>query len=333
MVPTGVSTSRLVISTLLSLVLFHESTAVPTGGEGVRPPPEGYDHTRFAPEPDIPKVFRGFALSFDSADEDPGLPGVRRLRVPHWVAQEVREWEPTSEGSPWCLNTGKRPSRWFTDKELRNAGLAAVDDSYTNSGFERGHMAMKLLVERLGPAAALNTFTLLNAVPQRSDFNQGIWQDLEYLTGAWAQRYGRVWIIQGPVFTPGAEVLWTNGKSPRQVAVPDAVFKVVVRDRTDQEKNAAPDGHQDDPEALAFLYPQLGPGYTRPGGVYRHEPFLTTINEIEALTSLDFKLSEDVAVEDRVEARRAGALWAPSLKNDETQDFFVAACRGKDREN
>ena len=325
------STTGFAISTLLALVVLHASTPVRAGGADVRPPPEGYDHTRFAPEADIPKTFRGFALSFDSDDEDPGLPGLTQLRVPHWVAQEVREWTPTSEQSPWCLNTGERPSRWFTDEDLRDEGLAAVHDSYTNSGFERGHMAMKLLVERLDQDAALNTFTLLNAVPQRSDFNQGIWKDLEYLTGAWAQRYDRIWIIQGPVFTRGAEILWTNGKSPRQVAVPDAVFKVVIRDKTDQENNAAPDGHKDDPEALAFLYPQLGPGYTRPGDEYRHEPFLTTMDELEELTSLDFKLSEDSVVEERVEARRADALWEPFVKNDETGEFFVAACRGQDR--
>ena len=51
-------------------------------------------------------------------------------------------------------------------------------------------MAMKLLVERLGQDAAFNTHTVLNAIPQRPKFNQGIWQNLEFLTGAWAQTYG-----------------------------------------------------------------------------------------------------------------------------------------------
>ena len=325
------STYRLVIATLLALVILHASATARAGGAEVRPPPEGYDHTRFAPEADIPKMFRGFALSFDSDDKDPGLSGVTRLRVPHWVAQEVRKWKPTSAGSPSCINTGKRPGRWFTDKELREEGIAPVHNSYTNSGFQRGHMAMKLLVERLDQDAALNTFTLLNAVPQRADFNEGIWKDLELLTGAWAQRYGRIWIIQGPVFTTQAKALRTEGKSPRRVAVPDAVFKVVIRDRTNQERNAAPDGHKDDPQVRAFLYPQLGPGYTRPGDTYRHEPFLTTVDEIEELTSLDFKLSRDAAVEERVEALRADTLWEPSVENEETREFFVRACQGEDR--
>ena len=156
---------RIVISTLFALVVLHASVPARAGGVEVRPPPEGYNHTRFAPEPDIAKVFRGFALSFDSDDEDLGMPGLTRLRVPHWVAQEVREWKPTSAGTPSCLNTSKGLDRWFTDKELRDKGIAPVHDSYTNSGFERGHMAMRLLVERLDQDAALNTFTMLNAVP------------------------------------------------------------------------------------------------------------------------------------------------------------------------
>ena len=51
---------------------------------------------------------------------------------------------------------------------------------------------MKLLVERLGRDAAYNTHTVLNAIPQRPKFNQGIWRNLEFLTGAWAQAYGQI---------------------------------------------------------------------------------------------------------------------------------------------
>ena len=328
---TDMSAARLVIWTLVALVVLHANSTARAGGAEVRPPPEGYDHTRFAPEADIPMTFRGYALSFDSADEDTGLSGATRLRVPHWVAQEVREWKPISEGSPWCLNTGKRPSRWFTDKELRDEGLAAVDDSYTNSGYQRGHMAMKLLVERLDQDAARNTFTLLNAVPQREDFNEGIWKDLECLTGAWAQRYGRIWIIQGPVFTPGADVRWTKGKSPRQVAVPDALFKIVVRDKTVEERAAARTEDRDTPEVLAFIYPQAAPEYSPDSGEYPHDQFLESVREIEDLTLLDFPLSEDDVIEERLESHRADALWEPSVQNEETREFFVRACQGKDR--
>lgn len=312
-----------------AFLLLLASTVALGGAKVVKPPPEGYDHTRFAPDPDIFKVFHGFALSFDSADDDDCVPGANRLRVPHWVAQEVREWRPETGDARWCLKTGEGPGRWFTDKELRRQDLAPIHDTYTNSGFDRGHMAMKLLVERLGPGAAYNTHTMLNAVPQRPAFNQGIWKDLELLTGAWAQYYGRIWIIQGPVFADVATAAWTKGKNKPGVAIPDALFKVVVREKTEKEKTKAADRDKDAPEVMAFLYPQVGPGYTGPVSEYRHEPFLTSVDEIEKLTCLDFRLSANLAVEKRVERRRAQALWKPSAVDEKNRQCFVKACTKK----
>ena len=187
----------------------------PRGGRCSRRP-KGYEHTKFAPEADILKVFRGFAVSFDSKDDDGGEPGPDLLRVPHWIAQELRRWEPPADDreddEAWCLDTLKKRPKWFTDPDLFTSGVAANDNSYRNSGFDRGHMAMKLLVERLGQDAAYNTHTVLNAIPQRPKFNQGIWQNLEFLTGAWAQAYGQIWVIQGPILLRSQDAFLDRGR-------------------------------------------------------------------------------------------------------------------------
>ena len=145
------------------------------------------------------------------------------------VAQEIRRWEPPEgdqdNDEAWCLDTLKSRPRWFTDDDLFASGVAPDDDSYRSSGFNRGHMAMKLLVERLGQDAAYCTHTVLNAIPQRPKFNQGIWQSLEYLTGAWAQTYGKIWVIQGPVFYPGTVLAWIGDEGERKIAVPEAPSK------------------------------------------------------------------------------------------------------------
>ncbi len=64
-------------------------------------PPEdpaiGYEHAKFSPEAEIQRSFRGFEVSFDSNDDDDRNPGGDLLRVPHWVAQEIRRWEPPEE--------------------------------------------------------------------------------------------------------------------------------------------------------------------------------------------------------------------------------------------
>ena len=284
-----------------------------------------YDHARFAPEEDIRQRFEGFEVSFDSDDDD-GRLGTNLLRVPHWVAQEIRRWQPPANerenDDAWCLNTGERPD-WFTDDDLFEAGVAPDDDSYRNSGYDRGHMAMKLLVERLGQHAAYCTHTTLNAIPQRSRFNQQVWQDLENLTGAWAQIYGRIWVIQGPVFYPNMAITsWIGDEGELRVAVPDAAFKIVIRARTEVEAGALGDGL----EVLAFIYPQLGPGYFRPRTDYRHERFLTTVDEIEQLTGLDFRLSTDRAVERSLERRRAEAIWEPSVVDRTQKRLFLTGC-------
>ena len=285
-----------------------------------------YDHARFAPEADIRRRFEGFEVSFDSDDDD-GRLGTNLLRVPHWVAQEIRRWQPPANerenDDAWCLNTGERPD-WFTDDDLFEAGVAPDDDSYRNSGYDRGHMAMKLLVERLGQQAAYCTHTTLNAIPQRSRFNQQVWQDLENLTGAWAQ------VIRQDLGHSRAGVLSEHGyhfldRRPRgasRVAVPDAAFKIVIRERTVVEAGGLGDGL----EVLAFIYPQLGPGYFRPRTDYRHERFLTTVDEIEQLTGLDFRLSTDRAVERSLERRRAEAIWEPSVVDRTQKRLFPTGC-------
>ena len=315
----------------IPLVLLLSWISVLAAGKPVQLPPEGYEHTKFAPEPDILKVFHGFAVSFDSKDDDDGEPGPDLLRVPHWVGQEIRRWEPSmddqEDDEAWCLDTLKKRPKWFTDPGLYASGVAGNDDSYRSSGFDRGHMAMKLLVERLGQDAAYNTHTVLNAIPQRPKFNRAIWQSLEILTGAWAQTYGQVWVIQGPVFYDLRTLSWIGDEGERTVAVPDAAFKVVVRFKTDEEKEKAAPRDQEAPEVLAFLYPQLGPGYFGPWDEFRHARFLTTIDEVEELTGLDFKPSDDPRIERRLERTRASDLWDPPVVDRKDRRTFVPACR------
>ena len=125
-------------------------------------------------------------------------------RIPEWVAQHIKRTDET------CLDTGSRPSKWLTDKDLFHSGVAPDDDSYKNSEFDRGHMAAKLLAARISEAAEWNTHTVLNAVPQRPRFNQQIWRELENLTGAWAQIYGEIWVIQVPEFDTKAQPFHTE---------------------------------------------------------------------------------------------------------------------------
>ena len=282
---------------------------------------DSHNHSRFTPEADILRKFKGFLVSFDSKDDDngDGLPDLRR--TPEWVSQEIRKWEPIggleAAKSAWCLDTGKRPSRWKSDRALLKAGTAPNNDSYVGSGFDRGHMAMKLLVERIGRKAARNTHTLLNAVPQRPMFNRGIWQKLELLTGAWAQSYGRIWVIQGPIFDDENPAGWIGDEGEYKIAIPDALFKVVLRVNENSKEIST----------LAFIYPQVGPGYNGNSADYRHERFLTTIREIEQATGLDFPISNNEEIENTIETTRASSLWRPAQVDLKNRKLFLNGCR------
>lgn len=265
-----------------------------------------YQHDKWGTAPrDVMREFRAYVVSFDGADDDDRDGNGDRWAIPHWVAYEIKAF-------PGELGAGpERPSPWLTDKALFEQGIAPADASYQFSkkfreshpdspqlGHDRGHLCMKLHAWRLGEAADWNTHTTLNAIPQQGKLNQGIWLDLEKRTAQWADTYGRVWIVAGPVIYGGSPRHWLGEDGEVPVAIPDAVFKLVIREG---EGGGAP-------KVLAFLYPQFGIGYKQSGG-YDHRPYLTSVDTLEALTGLDFLTTLADDVEDELERMSAVELW------------------------
>jgi hypothetical protein len=155
-----------------------------------------YQHNRFGTQPiDRPRAFRAYITSFDTADDDDGDGQPDIWGIPHFVAYEMRGHDGKLPAGP------KRPSPWITIKTWFDEGIAPTDATYQYpdefrrghpNWYVRGHLCMKQHAWRLGAAADWNTHTVLNAVPQRSDFNSGIWQDLEDKTAEWADEFGAV---------------------------------------------------------------------------------------------------------------------------------------------
>lgn len=252
-----------------------------------------YQHDRFQTLPkDRFLQFRAYSTSFDSSDDDNGDGVSDLLGVPEWVSYELCESpDPMPDASGGV-------SPWITDEELTEAGLVPDDDSYKHSGFSRGHMCMRSHAQRMGTDADFNTHTVFNACPQLQSMNNGVWKGLENKTGEWADEFGAVWIICGPVIygqTPSATI-GDLGEVP--VAVPDAFFKIVV-------KEADADG---DFDVLAFLIPMEGLGDFNSSN---HDlmPYLTSVDVLEALTGLDFLTVLDNAEEVQVEKTVAIELW------------------------
>jgi len=96
--------------------------------------------------------------------------------------------------------------------------------------------------------------------------------------------------------TPSA---WVGEPTKREmlVAVPDSLFKIVIRDSDDPSR----------PDVLAFVYPQYDVGYA--GSPYNHARYLRSVDHVEAVTGLDLLTALPDQDEAIVEGARALALW------------------------
>jgi len=259
-------------------------------------PTPGYEHTRWgAPKADIVRHFEAYTVSFDGPDDDTGDGVADYFRIPEWVAYEIKRHEGR-------VPSYKRPE-WFTDPALFRQRIAPNDDSYRGQAtqWNRGHLCMKNHAARISRQADRDTHILLNAAPQSALLNQGIWLDLEERTGDWADRYGRVWIMCGPILEGGRSQRWIGEGDELRVAVPAAFFKIVVRESRDPKR----------PAVLAFIYPNsestkvLAPKR----GPFDHRKFAVSVDAIESRTGLDFLTMLDDPIESEIERIVELSIW------------------------
>ncbi len=209
---------------------------------------------------------RGFTVAYDETRQ-----------LPAWAAYTL--------GADPELHAFARPSRFRVDDRTQ-ARVSHGD--YTNSGFDRGHMAPNFaIMTRFGQEAQRDTFFMSNVVPQPGALNQGPWRLLEdRIANDYANELGQVWVVTGPLFDDEVEQL------AAAVEIPDAFFKIVV-DEIDRL-----------PRALAFRMNEGTPRQAAFGD------FLTSVDAIEAEAGFDFFSELDDTLEQAMEMVTAPALWA-----------------------
>jgi endonuclease G len=197
------------------------------------------------------------------------------LGNPLWAAYRLRDMQ-TLEAPP-------RPEKFSVDSRT----VAQIDpDSYTRSGYDRGHLAPNFAIAtHFGARAQEETFLMSNITPQKHGLNAGLWKSLEQKIAAnYPGRFEEIWVLAGPIFSREPERL------KRRVAVPEAFFMVII-DESDGRVRAQ-----------SFIFPQE-PAESK------LDAYLTTIDEIERRTGLDFfsELPDDV--ENLLEAHRVTRTW------------------------
>jgi len=125
-----------------------------------------------------------------------------------------------------------------------------------------------------------------NVCPQNHNLNGGDWRSLEEKCRDLARRYGSVYIVAGPVVGEAK-----NGcLGANLVAIPDGFFKVLMI------------YHNEAYEGVGFYFENVA----------GHKPlrvYVKTIDEIEALTGIDFFYALPDKLEEEVERTVNEEIW------------------------
>ncbi len=212
----------------------------------------------------------------------------RLVRIGYTVAYDEEKrnpaWVAYSLFKPQTTDSGRRPDKFLVDMDTR---IRVQPQAYTNTGYDRGHMAPNYgIAVCYGPKAQEQTFLMSNIAPQRPKLNKGIWKDVEMREiSRYAERFEKIWIITGPVYS---KIAISNFN---EIAVPEAFFKIVI----DQTEN----GYR----ALGFIIPQDA-SETTPLSNY-----LVSIREIEERTGLNFFPKWKPENQKKMESAPATRIW------------------------
>ena len=139
----------------------------------------------------------------------------------------------------------------------------ATYSDYRDGGWSKGHMC-PAGDNKWDSEAMYDTFLLTNICPQDYTLNSGYWNSVEMRCRHWAERYGSVLIVCGPILEGDHhDTIGSN-----HIVVPEAFFKVVVT-------------LNDEPKGVGFICPNTDEHLS-------DEQCMTSISEVERITGITF---------------------------------------------
>ena len=120
------------------------------------------------------------------------------------------------------LNINERP--YFYEEESVASRYRAHYSDYTNSGYDRGHMAPDAAFDWSAESLEA-TYSLANIIPQIPEVNQQMWVDVEGYARTKAVELGRVNILNIVKYNTTPNRIGTNG-----IAVSEGFFKVLYNE-------------------------------------------------------------------------------------------------------
>ena len=203
-----------------------------------------------------------------------------QTNAPNWVA-----WHLTPQR---LVSRESRSGILFrADSLLPEANRVSTND-YSGSGYDRGHLCPSS-DNRWHLQPMRECFLMSNMCPQDHNLNANAWNELEKKCRHWANVFGDVYIVCGPVYDASKEPRYIGRE--HCVRVPDSFFKVVLCfDKFGQA------------QAIGFLMQNDNQHLSL-------RRYAKNIDAIERLTGIDFFPQLDDQIEDKVEAWYEWTDW------------------------
>ena len=189
----------------------------------------------------------------------------------------------------WCLtkeHTDGEVSRKGHKFHANDAvgGIKVESNDYTHSGYNRGHMC-PAGDNKWNRTAMDESFLMTNICPQTHALNGGDWKELEEQCRYWAEKYGKIYIVCGPIVPKKAGKRIGYSK----VLVPNGFFKVVLC-------------LVGKPKAIGFIYANNKDN--KPMNTYA-----VSVDEVEKQTGIDFFTALKDDIEKQIERSFNLANW------------------------
>lgn len=227
--------------------------------------------------------------------EKSGVPSLMLQRIAYVTSYNKTTLCPNWVG--WVLTaahtdgTNERGGHKFLeDMDVPTPRATYADIREKECGYQRGHMC-PAADNKWSYQAQKQAFLMTNICPQNGSLNQKDWKYLEEACRDWALRYGKVYIVAGPIFT--SKRVMRVGE--HRIAVPDAFFKVVLRVKSNAKQGCST-------QAIGFIYPNKG---------IHHDMsyYVRTVDEVEKATGLDFFSQLPDNIERQVESKSNLQNW------------------------
>ena len=203
----------------------------------------------------------------------------------------ILSYNETYEQSEWVfyeitsknINGAIHRTNDFRKDPFVETGTAENAD-YSNSGYDRGHLVPAADMA-FSDEAMSESFFHSNISPQDPGFNRGIWSKLETKIRDWASDKGKLYVATGGILKDNLTQI-----GPNLVSVPNSFFKVILHIEGDVYKT------------IAFILPNEN----SPSNLSN---FVTTVDQVELETGLDFFESVTANIESEMESSVDSNFW------------------------